>query len=277
MRDSSHLKELTGCTHAATPIHLRCLQAMTKKKGRSQMHTTLAHQAAHRSNHRPGASLVPAKRHRLALVDDQMLFRQGLRALMNTQADFDVVADAGSGGEAVHLVQAHDVDLAVIEVCLPDLDGVRTAERILSSRPATRIVVLTRTAQQGYMRRMLDAGVKGYVLKHNGSAALFDAIRIVLLGGSAIDPQLRGRRSECVAAWRTAGSFEAISKREAEVLRCIAWGLSTKEVAANLGIAVKTVESYRATASDKLGLRSRADILRFAFSNSWLAEAPPFQ
>lgn len=241
------------------------------------MYRTLGREVGSRSSHWLGASRLRAKRHSVVLVDDQVLFRQGLRALMNTQSDFDVVADASTGDEALRLIEAHDVDLAVIEVCLPDLDGVRTAERILSSKPGICIVALTRNAQQGYMRRMLDAGVKGYVLKRNGSAALFDAIRIVLLGGTAIDPQLHGGQFEAGSDWRTAGSFEALSKREAEVLRCIAWGQTTKEVAAKLGIAVKTVESYRATASEKLGLRSRADILRFAISNHWMTEDPPFQ
>lgn len=241
------------------------------------MYRTLSREVGSRSIPWLDASRLRAKRHSVVLVDDQVLFRQGLRALMNTQADFDVVADASTGDEAVRLIEMHDVDLAVIEVCLPDLDGVSTAERILASKPDICIVALTRNAQQGYMRRMLDAGVKGYVLKRNGSAALFDAIRIVLLGGTAIDPQLHGGQFEPGLDWRTAGSFEALSKREAEVLRCIAWGQTTKEVAVKLGIAVKTVESYRATASEKLGLRSRADILRFAISSHWMTEDPPFQ
>ena len=160
---------------------------------------------------------------------------------------------------------------------MPDLDGAVAAEQIRGCCPGVRILALTRYADQGYLRRLLDAGASGYVLKRTAGDALIDAIRVVAEGGSYIDPTLAGNLFARMAKAPGAGSVlpqrhGVLAEREMQVLRLIAWGQSNKEIAAQLGLSVKTVESYKATALDKLQLRSRTDILRYALANHWLNE-----
>jgi DNA-binding NarL/FixJ family response regulator len=160
---------------------------------------------------------------------------------------------------------------------MPDLGGAEAAEQIRSCCPGVHILALTRYADQGYLRRMLEAGAHGYVLKRTAGDALIDAIRVVAEGGSYVDPTLAGhlvarttRTSD--ASNGMTGRNGVLAERETQVLRLIAWGQSNKEIAAQLGLSVKTVESYKATALDKLQLRSRTDILRYALANNWLNE-----
>ena len=164
-----------------------------------------------------------------------------------------------------------------LELDQPPIGRVQAAEQIRARCPGVRILALTRYADQGYLRRLLDAGASGYVLKRTAGDALIDAIRVVAEGGSYIDPTLAGNLVARMA--RATGVNSALpqghgvlAEREMQVLRLIAWGQSNKEIAAQLGLSVKTVESYKATALDKLQLRSRTDILRYALANNWLTE-----
>ena len=153
----------------------------------------------------------------------------------------------------------------------------RRPSRSAWTAPARTTLALTGHADQGYLRRMLRAGATGYVLKKTAGDALVDAIRTVSQGGTYIDPSLVGGLVS-----RVIGPFETseepvrrraeLTEREEQVLRLIAWGQSNKEVASKLGLSVKTVESYKATALEKLHLRSRTDILRYALAQKWLSE-----
>ena len=213
---------------------------------------------------------------RILLADDHAVLRDGLRMLIDAQPDMEVVAQADGGREAARLCALHSPDIVVLDVSMPDLDGAEAAERIRAQDPRTRIVALTRHADQGYLRRLLRAGASAYVLKRTAADALIHAIRIVAAGGTYIDPTLVGGLvSLVVGAQDETGDRArrriALTDREEEVLRLIAWGQSNKEVAGKLGLSVKTVESYKATALQKLQLRSRTDILRYALAEHWLS------
>lgn len=214
---------------------------------------------------------------RILLADDHGVLRDGLSMLIEAQPDMRVVACARGGREAVQLAAQIGPDIAVLDVSMPDLGGAEAAEQISRCCPAVRILALTRYADQGYLRRMLKAGASGYVLKRTAGDALIGAIRIVAQGGSYVDPTLISGLVARMSNPSCAGSGVALrgadlSERETQVLRLIAWGQSNKEIAARLGISIKTVESYKAVALEKLQLRSRTDILRFALANNWLRE-----
>lgn len=214
---------------------------------------------------------------RILLADDHGVLRDGLTLLINAQPDMQVVASARGGREAVQLAIQLEPQLVVLDVSMPDLDGAVAAEQIRGCCPGVRILALTRYADQGYLRRLLDAGASGYVLKRTAGDALIDAIRVVAEGGSYIDPTLAGNLFARMAKAPGAGSVlpqrhGVLAEREMQVLRLIAWGQSNKEIAAQLGLSVKTIESYKASALDKLQLRSRTDILRYALANDWLTD-----
>ena len=214
---------------------------------------------------------------RILLADDHGVLRDGLTLLINAQPDMQVVASARGGREAVQLAVQLEPQLVILDVSMPDLDGAEAAEQIRGCCPGVRILALTRYADQGYLRRLLDAGASGYVLKRTAGDALIDAIRVVAEGGSYIDPTLAGNLFARMAKATGAGSVlpqrhGVLAEREMQVLRLIAWGQSNKEIAAQLGLSVKTIESYKASALDKLQLRSRTDILRYALASNWLNE-----
>jgi DNA-binding NarL/FixJ family response regulator len=211
---------------------------------------------------------------RVLLVDDHAMLRNGLHMAVDSQGDMEVAGEATGGQEALVQAGACRPDVVVMDVSLPDLDGAATTEAILRQNPSVRVLAFTRHADQGYMRRMLQAGASGYVLKNAEASALLSAIRVVAHGGAYIDPVLAGTMVESVVG-RTGGprtpvAFGDLTPRERDVLRLIAWGRSNKEIATQFGISIKTVEYYKAQAVDKLQLRSRTDIVRYALSQGWL-------
>jgi DNA-binding NarL/FixJ family response regulator len=211
---------------------------------------------------------------RVLLVDDHAVVREALSLLIKGQADMEVVAEASAGREALRLANEKQPDVVVLDISLPDMSGAETAQQINRLCPSTRILALTRHADQGYVRRLLQAGAVGYVLKKSAADTLLTAIRIVAQGGTYIEPSLAGpllKRTFSVPppAQRT-GNNDALSAREEEVLQAIAWGRSNKEIAMALSLSIKTVESYKAAALEKLRLSTRADIVRYAVSRGWL-------
>src|SRR4051812_49213751 len=214
---------------------------------------------------------------RVLLADDHAVLREGLALLIDAQPDMQVVAQARGGREAVRLTEQIHPDVAVLDVSMPDLGGAEAAEQIRQCCPKVRIVALTRHADLGYLRRMLRAGASGYVLKRTAADALIGAIRVVAEGGNYVDPSLAGALVSRTLGGGDNGNGSSsrgveLSHREEQVLRLVAWGQSNKEIAGALGLSVKTVESYKATALDKLKLRSRTDILRHALGQRWLRE-----
>jgi len=213
---------------------------------------------------------------RILLADDHLVLREGLAMLINAQPDMQVVATASNGKEAVQGACAEHPDVAVLDVSMPDVGGAEAAETIRAQCPQVRVLALTRHSDQAYVARLLQAGAKGYVLKKSAADTLIDAIRTVASGGVYIEPQLASALLQAsfmrARTARTEGTGDILSSREEQVLRSVAWGRSSKEIAAELGLSTKTVESYKATAVEKLHLRSRADIVRYAVARGWITQ-----
>jgi DNA-binding NarL/FixJ family response regulator len=210
------------------------------------------------------------------LADDHAILREGLAMMVGSQPDLEVVAQARGGREALQLATELQPDVVVLDVSMPDLGGPEVAEQLRQQCPNTRVLALTRHADPGYLRRMLRAGAHGYVVKRAATDTLLGAIRTVAEGGSYVDPAVAGayitrsvQRNDPTSDQRLR---LPLSEREEQVLRLIAWGKSNKEVAAQLGISVKTAEFYKASALDKLQVRTRTDILRYALAEGWLGE-----
>lgn len=212
---------------------------------------------------------------RVLLADDHAILREGLVMLIGGQDDMAVIAQAENGRDAVRLAREEHPDVAVLDVSMPELGGAEAAEAIRKDCPDVRVLALTRHADQAYVRRLLQAGASGYVLKKGAADALINAIRVVAKGGTYVEPQLAGallqRTFGRTPAEAAGESTPMLSAREEEVLRSIAWGRSNKEIAAELGLSIKTVESYKAVALEKLQLRNRSDIVRYAVSRGWLS------
>jgi two-component system, NarL family, response regulator NreC len=212
---------------------------------------------------------------RLLLADDHAILREGLAALIEAQHDMEIVAQVGSGREAVEKVKLLCPDVAVLDVSMPDMGGADATEIIRLETRKTRVIALTRHADQGYMHRLFRAGASAYVLKRSAGEALISAIRAVANGDTWIDPTLPGPVTSRMAGQGDGELLQnapsnGLTDREEQVLKLIAWGQSNKEIATELGLSIKTVESYKATALRKLNLRSRTDIVRHALGQGWL-------
>jgi two-component system, NarL family, response regulator NreC len=212
---------------------------------------------------------------RVMLVDDHAMLRAGLQMAVNSQPDMEVVGQASSGSETLEQAHACRPDVVVMDISLPDLGGAEVTEQIRDELPGVRILAFTRHGDPSYLRRMLQAGASGYMLKNADASALLQAIRVVAAGGAYIDPVLAGSLVETVIS-RSGGAGSAqvalgeLTARERDVLRLIAWGRSNKEIATQFGISIKTVEYYKAQATEKLQLHSRTDIVRYALTQGWL-------
>lgn len=212
---------------------------------------------------------------RIVLADDHAVVRAGLELLINAQIDMEVVGHADGGWEAVRLAQECQPDVIVMDVSMPDFGGAEATAQIKRESPQMRVLALTRHDDQGYLHRLLRAGAAGYVVKKTAADELIHAIRIVAAGGTYIDPRLAGEfvegSDERSAAMENRARRQ-LTEREVEVLRLIAWGQSNKEIAAQLGISVKTVEFHKANSVEKLHLYTRTDIVRYALAQGWLKE-----
>ena len=214
---------------------------------------------------------------RILLADDHAMLREGLTVLINSQPDMEVVAQAVNGRDAVRLAKEILPDVAILDVSMPDLSGSEATEQILTACPNVRVLALTRHGECAYVRRLLQAGATGYVVKKSAVDELIDAVRIVARGETYVEPSLASallQRSfrHSRKGGESVQETERLSGREEEVLRSIAWGRSNKETAAEFSLSIKTVESYKASACQKLKLRSRADIVRYAVARGWLSE-----
>lgn len=209
---------------------------------------------------------------RVLLADDHAVVREGLKALISGQPDMEVVGEAVDGTEAVALAHTCAPDVVVIDVSMPGLAGDEATARITRELPAIRVLALSVHDEAGYVRRLLEAGAVGYVLKRLAADELIAAVRSVAAGGVYLDPLVAGSVVAGAVGKATVGAEEhpALSERETDVLRMIAQGYSNKEIATALSISVKTVETYKARAMEKLALDSRVAIVRFAAEQGWL-------
>lgn len=211
---------------------------------------------------------------RVALADDHPVVLAGIKALLKADPALTLVGEATTGSAALSTICAQSPDVAVIDISMPDLNGLDLAKRLAEECPDVKLLALTVHEDRAYVQPLLQAGVRGYLLKRSAAEDLVRAIRAVAEGGVYLDPAVADK---AIADLTRRGSTsrgmpegEELSPREGEVLRLTAQGFSNKEIAARLEVSVKTVETYKARAAEKRGLRTRADIVRFGASQGWL-------
>lgn len=213
---------------------------------------------------------------RIVLADDHPIVLDGLRALIKTQDDLELIGEATNGLAALRIIKERKPDLAVVDISMPELNGISLGRRLAEELPAVRLLVLTLHEDRAYLKQALDAGIRGYVLKRTAAENLVAAIRAVLAGGLYVDPAIAGRVSP--QNGRHGGRAGAdsgleLTEREAEVLKLVALGFTNKEIARRLDVGVKSVETYRARGSEKLDIKTRAELVRYAAAQGWLADA----
>jgi DNA-binding NarL/FixJ family response regulator len=204
-----------------------------------------------------------------------MVVREGLKTLVNAQPDMHVVGEADNGDAAWRAACELAADVVVMDVSMPGMGGAEATERLRGERPRVKVLALTVYEDKSYLRQMLDAGAAGYVLKRAVTDELVRAIRTVAAGGSYVDPTLAGSLVSSFFNQETAegrAPSGELSERESQVLRLIAWGYSNKEIGWKLDISAKTVDTYKLRLMEKLNLRSRTDIVRYAVRRGLLQE-----
>ncbi|HZC24445.1 MAG TPA: response regulator transcription factor [Candidatus Binatia bacterium] len=206
---------------------------------------------------------------RLVVVDDHAILRSGLRMLINAQPDMEVVGEAEDGLEATRVIQAANPNVAILDVTMPRSGGLDAIKEIVTRNRSTRILLLTMHEEPAYLRTALAAGATGYVLKKSVDADLLSAIRAVHRGRTYVDSELaeilvRDAINKDGKTDSAAGSL--LSDRELQVLKLVAEGFSSREISEQIYISTKTVETYRARFAEKLGLKSRAQIVRYALN-----------
>lgn len=213
---------------------------------------------------------------RILLVDDHMVVRVGLRALIDAEPDLHVVGEAGNGLEGVQKTRALQPDVVVMDISMPEMDGLEATRRIRQECPASQVLILTVHAQERYLFPVLKAGAAGYVLKSTVDTELLDAIRTVARGGAFLYPSATRLLLEDYLSQRYAGpaadAYESLSEREREVLKLIALGHTAAQVADQLALSPKTVETYRTRIMEKLSLGSRVDLVKYALARGLLSE-----
>jgi two-component system, NarL family, response regulator NreC len=207
---------------------------------------------------------------RVLIADDHAVLRAGLRMLIEAQSDMQVVGEAADGAEAVRHAEAIEADVVLLDLTMPGPPATVTIERLVRLEPSPRVLVLTMHDDPVYLRTALQAGASGYIVKKAADVELLSAIRVVHRGGTFVNltrpgeavggPEMRHVPRDSPAG----GQPKPLSRREVEVLRLLAQGHTNQEAADRLAVSIKTIETHRKRLSDKLGLKSRAELFRFA-------------
>jgi DNA-binding NarL/FixJ family response regulator len=217
---------------------------------------------------------------RILLADDHALVREGIRRVLQEDPEFEVVAEAGDGEEALSMAREHRPDVAVVDITMPGASGFEVTARLLAEVPTANVLILSMHDEAEYVMRAVRAGARGYLLKDEaGPAQLREAVRAVYAGSSfftsAVAAQLAaGLRGEDSS--RPTPGMEVLTARELDVLKGIAVGQSNKQIAAGLGISRRTVESHRESLMRKLEIRTVAGLTRFALDAGLLDEGTPY-
>jgi DNA-binding NarL/FixJ family response regulator len=214
----------------------------------------------------------------ILLADDHMVVRQGIRALLEAEGDLSIVAEAENGRQAVRLTRELRPEVVVMDVGLPLLNGVEATRQILKTVPATRVLILSAYGDDAYVEQVVAAGAAGYLLKQSSLAALARAIRRVRAGHTFFSPAIARRIS--AANWKPLATqpprdkqLTRLSPREREVLQLVAEGAANKQIAAELGISIKTVEKHRHQVMTKLQIRHTAGLTRYAIASGIIESA----
>ena len=203
---------------------------------------------------------------RILLADDHIMVRQGLRKVLEERPEWQVVAEAGDGHEAVRLAELHKPNVAVLDVAMPLLNGIEATRRIAKRVPQTRILILSMYSDEAYVTQMMKAGATGYLLKDSAGVDLLEAVQSVAQGKSYFSPAVARLMLDDYARQRGTEDdrYESLSDREREIFQLIAEGKANKEIAALLFISLSTVETHRARIMEKLDLHSAAEIVLYA-------------
>lgn len=203
---------------------------------------------------------------RVLIADDHAIVRAGLRALLVEEAEFVLVGEAVGGYEVIELVEKTNPDVLILDLSMPDLDGISVTRKIKPHFPDLKILILTLHEDEALLKEAIKAGAAGYILKRAAEAELISAIRIILRGDLYIDPTMvRGLFEESRNPQvNQKNPTESLTRRETEILRLIVEGYTNRQIGQELNISIRTVEGHRANISDKLGLHSRVELVRYA-------------
>ena len=205
---------------------------------------------------------------KVLLVDDHTLVRAGLVRVLEEAPDIDVVAEASNGIDAIVEFERVVPDVVILDISMPDMDGLETTKKMISQHPGARILILTVYPEDYYAARVIKAGALGYITKGTSTTELYNAVRTVAGGKRSLSQ--KGKDILILQLLEKHADFDSIqdlSDRELQVLSLLAGGRKTREVADELGLSVKTIETYRARVLHKLQLRTNLDIVRFAYQN----------
>ncbi|MFN8223094.1 MAG: response regulator transcription factor [Gaiellales bacterium] len=207
---------------------------------------------------------------RVVIVDDHTVVRSGLKLLLDREGDIEVVAEAGTADEGVRAVRLEKPDVVLLDVVMPGRSGLDAAPQILDAAKSTRILVLSMQDDPSYVREAFASGASGYLLKEAADTELVQAIREVAAGGRYVHPTLGARLAQAEVEASRRAADDPLSDREHEVLRLLALGHTNQEIAKKLFISVRTAETHRAHIMQKLGLGTRAELVRYALANGML-------
>jgi DNA-binding NarL/FixJ family response regulator len=211
---------------------------------------------------------------RIVLADDHPIVLDGMRNLIQVEKDFELVGEAASGLAALKIIRDQRPDIAVLDISMPEINGIVLCRRLAGEVPELKVVILSLHEDRAYLNLALDAGARGYILKTSAVENLVNGIRAVTLGGTYLDPAIAhrvfsGKRAAAKPA-ASGRAAPALTEREAEVLKMAALGFTNKEIASRLDVGVKSVETYKARGVEKLGLKTRAELVRYASAQEWL-------
>lgn len=209
---------------------------------------------------------------RIALVDDHSLFRRGLKVLLSSRPDFEVVADAGSGGEFLAMLPSARPDVVFMDYDMPEMNGAETAERALAEYPDLKVITLSMFGDSAYYSRMMSSGAKGFLLKDSEFDEVVEAVETVYSGGTyfsaslleSLSHSIRSAASGADSAADAVAESDRLSDREVEILVAICQGFSTQEIADRLFISKRTVDKHRANILEKSGCKNTASLVVYA-------------
>lgn len=225
---------------------------------------------------------------RIVIVDDHQLFREGVKRILEMEEDFKVVGEGADGGEAVKLAEEYKPDVLLMDINMPNINGVSAAENVIAASPGTRVIMLSIHDDEGYVYRTLRSGASGYLLKEMGTSDLVEAVRVVASGGAYIHPKVTGklieefrRLSEQEGAAERSFSLddsqtidpkviESLTRREREVLQLMAEGKSNRAIGEYLFISEKTVKNHVSSILQKLNVQDRTQAVVISIKNGWV-------
>jgi DNA-binding NarL/FixJ family response regulator len=208
--------------------------------------------------------------YRIVLVDDHALFRRGLRKILEEHEGVEVIGEAGDGLEALSLLAELSTDMVILDISMPNLQGIEAVRRIKSKHPATKVLMLTMHEDREYLYQAISAGADGYALKKDAETELFTAVERVRRGKVYVSPRLSGEFSDHWEKMRQGLQMPVLTTREREILKLIAEGESNQRIAERLFISVHTVQRHRANIMEKLRARNTADLVKYAIQRGYV-------